>query len=100
MQQLCRNTPSRGDGIEVAVEEELDYEFTEEEAQRLAGDSQLSELSDLSDTEVVTTEKEVADGNQATTDEMLLSQNPGLRELFNRMLDEHIKQAATSTSQL
>ena len=99
-----------GDGVEVCVdnnaEAELDYDFTEEEAARLAGDSQTSDDSMEADAELILNpERAVAsDASDLSEEQKLLQNNPGLKQLFNKMLDERIKQATktgkSSSSQL
>ena len=91
----------RGDGIvvDITADEELDYEFTEEEAERLMGDSQFSEMSEASDedvAEISADQTPMGDSQTSsqTSEEKLLLENPGLKDLFNRMLDERIQQAA------
>ena len=87
----------KGDGIDCFVdpgtkEEKLDYDFSEGDFEE---NSQNQNVNVDSDLEVSMGPMESSANDESLNDEQkLLEQNPGLRNLFNKLLDERIKQAA------
>ena len=77
-----------GDGYLCEVEEELDYEYDEQ-----LDNNNIVEASGSSDNDEIEGGSRSIGGTEATEmDEQTLLQNPGLRKLFNQLLDERIEQ--------
>ena len=91
-----------GDGCDVSVDEELDYEFPKEEemgteqplpaAERGVVDPPVPNMEghneDEEDSEIM-----LGGTGETLNQEKLIMENPSLRKLFNQLLDERIKQA-------
>ena len=98
---------SGGDGIDVSVSEELDYNFPEN-YDDTDGVDHGNESSDGSmydeDSDGDTREDKGPGVSTYESDEEYVMKNPSLRKLFNKLLDERIKQAEqkgeTSSSNL
>ena len=97
--KVTGQTNKKGDGINISVEEELDYDFPDEEANALSTicDGESSDESmeaEKEDAEVMCrkvipsqTDVDVESANE------LLKKNPGLQGLLNKLVEEKVKKA-------